>query len=54
MFFFLYILQEKVEDFGDVIREGGGVFVKGLFRGVIGILMKFFEGVKLFGVEGFV
>jgi vacuolar protein sorting-associated protein 13A/C len=43
-----------VEDFGDVIREGGGAFAKGLFRGVTGILTKPLEGAKTSGVEGFV
>ncbi|KAK9670363.1 hypothetical protein RND81_13G196500 [Saponaria officinalis] len=46
--------QEKVEDFGDVIREGGGALAKGLFRGVTGILTKPLEGAKSSGVEGFV
>ncbi|CAI9779714.1 unnamed protein product [Fraxinus pennsylvanica] len=48
--------QEKkgVEDFGDVIREGGGALAKGLFRGVTGILTKPLEGAKASGVEGFV
>lgn len=48
--------QEKkgVEDFGDVIREGGGALAKGLFRGVTGILTKPLEGAKTSGVEGFV
>jgi vacuolar protein sorting-associated protein 13A/C len=43
-----------VEDFGDVIREGGGALAKGLFRGVTGILTKPLEGAKTSGVEGFV
>lgn len=43
-----------MEDFGDVIREGGGAFAKGLFRGVTGILTKPLEGAKASGVEGFV
>lgn len=43
-----------VEDFGDVIREGGGALAKGLFRGVTGILTKPLEGAKSSGVEGFV
>ncbi|XP_073012998.1 uncharacterized protein [Typha latifolia] len=43
-----------VEDIGDVIREGGGAFAKGLFRGVTGILTKPLEGAKSTGVEGFV
>ncbi|KAJ8437020.1 hypothetical protein Cgig2_010365 [Carnegiea gigantea] len=46
--------QEKVEDLGDVIREGGGALAKGLFRGVTGILTKPLEGAKSSGVEGFV
>lgn len=50
------IMQESkgVEDFGDVIREGGGALAKGLFRGVTGILTKPLEGAKSSGVEGFV
>ncbi|KAJ8537666.1 hypothetical protein K7X08_014206 [Anisodus acutangulus] len=36
--------SKGVEDFGDVIREGGGAFAKGLFRGVTGILTKPLEG----------
>lgn len=49
-------MQENkgVEDFGDVIREGGGALAKGLFRGVTGILTKPLEGAKASGVEGFV
>lgn len=43
-----------MEDFRDVIREGGGAFAKGLFRGVTGILTKPLEGAKTSGVEGFV
>ncbi|XP_071939359.1 uncharacterized protein [Coffea arabica] len=43
-----------VEDFGDVIRDGGGALAKGLFRGVTGILTKPLEGAKASGVEGFV
>lgn len=43
-----------MEDFGDVIREGGGALAKGLFRGVTGILTKPLEGAKTSGVEGFV
>lgn len=43
-----------MEDIGDVIREGGGAFAKGLFRGVTGILTKPLEGAKTSGVEGFV
>lgn len=41
-------MQESkgVEDFGDVIREGGGALAKGLFRGVTGILTKPLEGAK--------
>lgn len=57
MFYPMYdILQESkgVEDFGDVIREGGGALAKGLFRGVTGILTKPLEGAKSSGVEGFV
>ncbi|KAI5381825.1 hypothetical protein KIW84_040789 [Lathyrus oleraceus] len=46
--------NKGVEDFGDVIREGGGAFAKGLFRGVTGILTKPLEGAKTSGVEGFV
>lgn len=46
--------SKTIEDFGDVIREGGGAFAKGLFRGVTGILTKPLEGAKSSGVEGFV
>ncbi|CAM9004161.1 unnamed protein product [Rhodiola kirilowii] len=46
--------SKGVEDLGGVIREGGGAFAKGLFRGVTGILTKPFEGAKSSGVEGFV
>ncbi|XP_027330645.1 uncharacterized protein LOC113846496 isoform X2 [Abrus precatorius] len=46
--------NKGVEDFGDVIREGGGALAKGLFRGVTGILTKPLEGAKSSGVEGFV
>ncbi|PHT90664.1 hypothetical protein T459_05777 [Capsicum annuum] len=46
--------SKGVEDFGDVIREGGGAFAKGFFRGVTGILTKPLEGAKASGVEGFV
>ncbi|KAK4265962.1 hypothetical protein QN277_026944 [Acacia crassicarpa] len=46
--------SKGVEDFRDVIREGGGAFAKGLFRGVTGILTKPLEGAKTSGVEGFV
>uniref|UniRef100_A0A1D1XLD7 Vacuolar protein sorting-associated protein 13C n=2 Tax=Anthurium amnicola TaxID=1678845 RepID=A0A1D1XLD7_9ARAE len=46
--------SKGVEDIGDVIREGGGAFAKGLFRGVTGILTKPLEGAKSSGVEGFV
>ncbi|PKU71895.1 hypothetical protein MA16_Dca021733 [Dendrobium catenatum] len=46
--------SKAVEDFGDVIREGGGALAKGLFRGVTGILTKPLEGAKSSGVEGFV
>lgn len=46
--------NKGVEDFGDIIREGGGAFAKGLFRGVTGILTKPLEGAKSSGVEGFV
>ncbi|KAI3834068.1 hypothetical protein MKX03_035864 [Papaver bracteatum] len=46
--------QDKIEDIGDVIREGGGALAKGLFRGVTGILTKPLEGAKSSGVEGFV
>ncbi|XP_059076567.1 uncharacterized protein LOC131042467 isoform X2 [Cryptomeria japonica] len=44
----------SVEDIGDVIREGGGAFAKGLIRGVTGIVTKPLEGAKSSGVEGFV
>ncbi|PRQ39555.1 putative vacuolar protein sorting-associated protein [Rosa chinensis] len=46
--------SKGVEDFGDVIREGGGALAKGFFRGVTGILTKPLEGAKSSGVEGFV
>ncbi|KAL6952989.1 hypothetical protein U1Q18_041399 [Sarracenia purpurea var. burkii] len=46
--------NKGVEDFGDVIREGGGALAKGLFRGFTGILTKPLEGAKASGVEGFV
>uniref|UniRef100_A0A1J3IH98 Putative vacuolar protein sorting-associated protein 13A n=1 Tax=Noccaea caerulescens TaxID=107243 RepID=A0A1J3IH98_NOCCA len=46
--------NKGVEDFGDIIREGGGALAKGLFRGVTGILTKPLEGAKTSGVEGFV
>ncbi|KAJ8645273.1 hypothetical protein MRB53_007021 [Persea americana] len=46
--------SKGVEDIGDVIRDGGGAFAKGLFRGVTGILTKPLEGAKSSGVEGFV
>ncbi|CAL5415227.1 unnamed protein product [Camellia sinensis] len=46
--------NKGVEDFGDVIKEGGGALAKGLFRGVTGILTKPLEGAKASGVEGFV
>ncbi|KAL3812236.1 hypothetical protein ACJIZ3_013504 [Penstemon smallii] len=46
--------NKGIEDFGDVIREGGSAFAKGLFRGVTGILTKPLEGAKASGVEGFV
>ncbi|KAL9254718.1 Intermembrane lipid transfer protein vps13A-like protein, partial [Drosera capensis] len=46
--------SKGVEDFGDVIRGGGGALAKGLFRGVTGILTKPLEGAKASGVEGFV
>ncbi|GAB2216278.1 hypothetical protein Droror1_Dr00024048 [Drosera rotundifolia] len=46
--------SKGVEDFGDVIREGGGALAKGFFRGVTGILTKPLEGAKASGVEGFV
>ncbi|KAG0489289.1 hypothetical protein HPP92_008100 [Vanilla planifolia] len=45
--------SKGVEDFGDVIREGGGALAKGLFRGVTGIVTKPLEGAKSSGVEGF-
>ncbi|XP_049406374.1 double-strand break repair protein MRE11-like [Solanum stenotomum] len=32
--------RKSVEDFGDVIREGGGAFEKGLFRGANAMRMK--------------
>lgn len=44
----------NIEDIGDVIREGGGAFAKGLFRGVTGIVTKPLEGARSSGVEGFV
>jgi vacuolar protein sorting-associated protein 13A/C len=52
----LCFLQDSkgVEDFGDVIRDGGGALAKGIFRGVTGILTKPIEGAKSSGVEGFV
>ncbi|KAI4344734.1 hypothetical protein L6164_011925 [Bauhinia variegata] len=46
--------SKGVEDFSDVLREGGGALAKGLFRGVTGILTKPLEGAKSSGVEGFV
>lgn len=46
--------SKGVEDFGDVIRDGGGALAKGIFRGVTGILTKPIEGAKSSGVEGFV
>ncbi|XP_062219043.1 uncharacterized protein LOC133918926 [Phragmites australis] len=46
--------SKGVEDFGDVIRDGGGALAKGFFRGVTGILTKPIEGAKSSGVEGFV
>ncbi|XP_012842600.1 PREDICTED: uncharacterized protein LOC105962815 isoform X1 [Erythranthe guttata] len=46
--------NKGVEDFGDVIREGGGALAKGIFRGFTGILTKPLEGAKASGVEGFV
>ncbi|KAK1425949.1 hypothetical protein QVD17_14616 [Tagetes erecta] len=46
--------NKGVEDFGDVIREGGGALAKGLYRGVVGIITKPLEGAKASGVEGFV
>ncbi|GMP76190.1 hypothetical protein CsSME_00032971 [Camellia sinensis var. sinensis] len=46
--------NKGVEDFGEVIREGGGALAKGLFRGVTGILTKPLKGAKASGVEGFV
>ncbi|KAI3684030.1 hypothetical protein L1987_84552 [Smallanthus sonchifolius] len=46
--------NKGVEDFGDVIRDGGGALAKGLFRGVMGIVTKPLEGAKASGVEGFV
>ncbi|MFS7909478.1 putative vacuolar protein sorting-associated protein [Helianthus anomalus] len=46
--------NKGVEDFGDVIREGGGALAKGLIRGVMGIVTKPLEGAKASGVEGFV
>ncbi|KAD5802908.1 hypothetical protein E3N88_14268 [Mikania micrantha] len=46
--------SKGVEDFGDVLREGGGALAKGLYRGVVGIIAKPLEGAKASGVEGFV
>lgn len=46
--------NKGVEDFGDVIREGGGALAKGFYRGFSGILTKPLEGAKASGVEGFV
>ncbi|KAK3157946.1 hypothetical protein QOZ80_2AG0130600 [Eleusine coracana subsp. coracana] len=46
--------SKGVEDFGDVLRDGGGALAKGIFRGVTGILTKPIEGAKSSGVEGFV
>ncbi|KAL8152479.1 LOW QUALITY PROTEIN: hypothetical protein V2J09_010239 [Rumex salicifolius] len=46
--------SKGVEDFGDVIRDGGGALAKGFFRGVTGILTKPLEGAKASGMEGFV
>lgn len=46
--------NKGVEDFGDVIRDGGGALAKGLIRGVMGIVTKPLEGAKASGVEGFV
>ncbi|XP_076932508.1 uncharacterized protein LOC143598077 [Bidens hawaiensis] len=46
--------NKGVEDFGDVIREGGGALAKGLIRGVMGIVTKPLEGAKASSVEGFV
>uniref|UniRef100_A0A175YPS3 Uncharacterized protein n=1 Tax=Daucus carota subsp. sativus TaxID=79200 RepID=A0A175YPS3_DAUCS len=46
--------NKGVEDFGDVIREGGGALAKGFFRGFTGILTKPLEGAKASGMEGFV
>ncbi|GMH18990.1 hypothetical protein Nepgr_020831 [Nepenthes gracilis] len=46
--------NKGVEDFGDVLRDGGGALAKGIFRGVTGILTKPLEGAKAAGVEGFV
>ncbi|XP_035834787.1 uncharacterized protein LOC110887015 isoform X3 [Helianthus annuus] len=46
--------NKGVEDFGDVIRDGGGALAKGLYRGVVGIIAKPLEGAKASGVEGFV
>ncbi|PQQ13336.1 vacuolar protein sorting-associated protein 13A-like [Prunus yedoensis var. nudiflora] len=53
----VFLLRKEskgVEDFGDVIREGGGALAKGLFRGVTRILTKPLEGVKTSSIEGFV
>ncbi|XP_021714350.1 uncharacterized protein LOC110682332 isoform X2 [Chenopodium quinoa] len=46
--------KEKVGDFGDVVREGGGALAKSVFRGVTGMFTKPIEGAKSSGVEGFV
>ncbi|WOH07393.1 hypothetical protein DCAR_0726823 [Daucus carota subsp. sativus] len=46
--------SKGVEDFGDVIRDGGGALAKGFFRGFTGIVTKPLEGAKASGVEGFV
>ncbi|MED6143445.1 hypothetical protein PIB30_006397 [Stylosanthes scabra] len=50
----LYLESKCVEDFWDVLREGGGALAKGLFRGVTGILTKPLEGAKSSSVEDFV
>lgn len=55
LWFVMFLQDSKgVEDFGDVIRDGGGALAKGIFRGVTGILTKPIEGAKSSGVEGFV
>ncbi|MED6210795.1 hypothetical protein PIB30_067487 [Stylosanthes scabra] len=46
--------SKGVEDFGNVLREGGGALAKGLFRGVTGILIRPLQGAKSSSVEDFV